>query len=283
MEIKRKVSPGGLWRSLYPVLVYPLAQFLAQIVYALVIFGSAVIREQGLSLDPGNFEMQIIDRLLEGTMVIIIFAAAGTLPLFGWLYYQDVQKKKVMGWREEWFPLTEGRLLWAALGGAALALFCNQLVSLMPLSMWAEDYEEVSEALNAGSIWLQIIGAGFLAPAVEELMMRGLVYQRFRRMMRPGPAMFWSALAFGIFHGNVIQGVYAFLVGLFFAWLMERFQRILVPMAAHMSANLFVILLEDMGGLELIYGSLTSFFASLFVSGLISLAVIRILRDPDCP
>ena len=92
MEIKRKVSPGGLWRSLYPVLVYPLAQFLAQIVYALVIFGSAVIREQGLSLDPGNFEMQIIDRLLEGTMVIIIFAAAGTLPLFGWLYYQDVQK-----------------------------------------------------------------------------------------------------------------------------------------------------------------------------------------------
>ena len=281
MEIRRKVSPGGLWRSLYPVLVYPLAQFLAQIFYALVILAPALIREQGL--EPGDLEIQIAERLLEGTMVIIIFAAACTIPLFGWLYYRDIQKKKAMGWRDEWFPLTEGRLLWAVLGSAALALFCNQLVSLMPLSMWTEDYEEVSEALNTGGIWLQIIGAGFLAPAVEELMMRGLVYQRFRQMMRPGPAMFWSALAFGIFHGNVIQGIYAFLVGLFFAWLLERFQRILVPMVAHMSANLFVILLEDMGGMELIYGSLTGFFLSLFLSGMIALAVIRILRAPDCP
>ena len=81
----------------------------------------------------------------------------------------------------------------------------------------------------------------------------------------------------------MIQGIYAFLVGLFFAWLMERFQRILVPMVAHMSANLFVILLEDMGGMELIYGSLTGFFLSLFLSGMIALAVIRILRAPDCP
>lgn len=80
------------------------------------------------------------------------------------------------------------------MGGAGkrcAGIVSNQLVSLMPLSMWTEDYEEVSEALNTGGIWLQIIGAGFLAPAVEELMMRGLVYQRFRQMMRPGPAMFW--------------------------------------------------------------------------------------------
>ena len=55
MEIRRKVSPGGLWRSLYPVLVYPLAQFLAQIFYALVILAPALIREQGLG--AGDLEI----------------------------------------------------------------------------------------------------------------------------------------------------------------------------------------------------------------------------------
>lgn len=279
MEVRRKVTPGGLWCSLYPVLVYPMAQFLSQILYAGVLILPVLLRDPGVK----DIETQIADRLLEGTMVIIIFAAACTIPLFGWLYYRDVQKKQEMGFKEEWFPLTEGRLLWAVLGSAALALFCNQLVSLMPLSMWTEDFEEVNEALNTGGIWLQIIGAGFLAPAVEELMMRGLVYQRLRRMMGPGAAMFWSALAFGIFHGNVIQGIYAFLVGLFFAWLMERFQRILVPMVGHMSANLFVIFLDETGALEIVYGSLGRFFLAFFISGMISLAVIRILKDPDCP
>ena len=97
--------------------------------------------------------------------------------------------------------------------------------------------------------------------------------------MRPMAAILWSSLAFGIFHGNIVQGVYAFLVGLFFAWLMEHSQRILVPMVGHMAANLFVLLLEDGNLLEVIYGSVPMFLTITIISGMIFLCCFRIIKE----
>ena len=54
-----------------------------------------------------------------------------------------------------------------------------------------------------------------------------------------------NALIFGMYHFNVVQAVYAFILGLFFAWVYERYQTLWAPVIAHMSANLFVILLSE--------------------------------------
>ena len=120
---------------------------------------------------------------------------------------------------------------------------------------------------------------GFFGPAVEELIMRGLLYQRLRAMMRPAAAMIWSALVFGVFHGNLVQGVYAFLIGLFFAWLMERTQRILVPMLGHMAANLFIVLLEDSHLLDLFYQSELNYLGMMAVSGIVFLWAVAMIRE----
>lgn len=272
---KRKITLGGLWSSVYPALLYPTIQTFVGVIYLAI----TSIPYVNSHMSWSEVESKIMEQYLSGSMWIILTAALLTIPLFGWLYLMDVQKKKRLGWKEEWYPLREEKLLWAALGSAALALFCNQLVAFLPLSYWAKDLEEVNEALNTGGIWLQIVTAGFLAPLVEELMMRGLLYQRLRKMMGAWAALFWSALAFGIFHGNVIQGVYAFLLGLYFAWLMERFQRLWVPVVAHMAANLFVLLLDDGGWLEKIYSSVGTFAAGMVVSGIVFFVAFRMLRE----
>ena len=98
-------------------------------------------------------------------------------------------------------------------------------------------------------------------------------------MMRPAAAMIWSALVFGVFHGNLVQGVYAFLIGLFFAWLMERTQRILVPMLGHMAANLFIVLLEDSHLLDLFYQSELNYRGMMAVSGIVFLWAVAMLRE----
>ena len=90
--------------------------------------------------------------------------------------------------------------------------------------------------------------------------------------------MFFSALAFGIIHGNIVQGIYAFTVGLFFAWLMERYQRIIAPVLAHMSANLFVVLLGEGSASDLLFGTPAGFFVATFVSGLVFFFAFLILR-----
>jgi len=265
MEARRKITLGGLWSSLYPVLVYMSIQLTASIVYMVVIVAFAAISGDM----PADLEEYILNQYTEGTVLVVLLASLLTIPLFAWLYYRDTQKKKRVGWNEEWFPLTEWELFWAAIGSAALALFCNGLLSILPLEPWSDSYEEVNEALYTGSIWLRIAAVGFFGPIVEELTMRGLMYQRFRTMMRPTAAILWSALVFGLFHGNVVQGIYAFLVGLFFAWLMEHSQRILVPMLGHMAANLFIVLLEDSRLLNLFYSSTGGFLGMLVLSGII--------------
>ena len=47
-----------------------------------------------------------------------------------------------------------------------------------------------------------------------------------------------SALLFGIYHGNVLQGAYGFFMGILLAWVMERRRTISAPVLMHMSANM---------------------------------------------
>ncbi len=274
MEDRRRVTFGGLWRSLYPVLLYMAIQVTASVLFVMVV--SAVRVVSGSS--PAELSDYLMDRFVESTITVVLLAAIVTIPIYGWLYYKDTQRKKWAGWKEEWFPLREWDLLWAMIGSAALALFCNGLVNLLPLRGWEDSYEEVSEALYSGSIWLRLAAVGFFGPAVEELTMRGLMYQRFRSMMRPPAAIFFSAVVFGLFHGNLVQGVYAFLIGIFFAWLMERTQRILVPMVGHMAANLLVVLLQDSNVLEKFYGSPESFWIMMLFCGVLSLFAVQMLK-----
>lgn len=275
MERRGKVTPGGVWGSVYPMLAYVCIQMGAGVIYAVGMVISA------LCLDTGYADMEtyILDSTAEHTMTILLLSMLLSIPLFAWLYSCDVQKKKRAGFNQDWFPVTEGMLLWTAVGCAALALFCNGMISLLPLAQWSDSYEEVSETLYSGNVWVRIAAVAFFGPAVEELVMRGLLYQRLRTMMRPAAAILWSSLAFGIFHGNIVQGVYAFLVGLFFAWLMEHSQRILVPMVGHIAANLFVLLLEDCDLLEVVYGSVPMFLTATMVSGIVFLCCFRIIRN----
>lgn len=274
MENRRRLTLYGLWRSLYPTWLYPLIQTIVGVLY----LAAVSIPFVRADMNWAEVESTVMKQFFEGSMWILLLSAAVSIPLFGWLYHGDVEDKKQRGWNEEWFLLREDKLLWTVLGSAALALFCNQLVSVLPLGYWVKDFEEASEALDTGGIWLQMAAAGFLVPLVEELVMRGLMYQRLRRMIRPLSAMLVSALVFGIFHGNVIQGVYAFFMGMFFAWLMERYQRLLMPVVAHMTANLFVLLLEDGGGLQVIYSSGRTFAVAMAASGGLFLIALKMLK-----
>ena len=61
--------------------------------------------------------------------------------------------------------------------------------------------------------------------------------------MKPWTAILWSAIFFGIFHGNLVQGVYAAFCGLYLGWVMERFATLKAPIMAHMAANIAIIVL----------------------------------------
>ena len=91
--------------------------------------------------------------------------------------------------------------------------------------------------------------AGILAPITEEILFRGLV-QRAMRPFGKKFAIFVSAFAFGLFHGNLIQTPYAFVVGLVLGFVAAEYN-ILWAMVLHMFNNLVLgdLLYRALGGL----------------------------------
>lgn len=166
-------------------------------------------------------------------------------------------------------PMTNKDYLAIILCGAALALAMNNIIALTPLPDIFDGYEETNEVLYGGGIILQILGAGIFGCMVEEVSMRGVTYLRMKRYWGKRKAMIFSALVFGIYHLNLVQGVYAFFLGLFFAWVFDRYDTLWAPIIAHMSANLFVILLSGSTFFNTFLSSMVGFCLSTGISLLV--------------
>jgi membrane protease YdiL (CAAX protease family) len=124
------------------------------------------------------------------------------------------------------------------------ALAGNYVLSVIP---WPEfmlsGYRRAAEAAPGGTGFLVL--TLFLAPVAEEGIFRLFLYGGLREKAGLGflPAAMISSLAFGLYHGNWIQGIYAFLIGMILAWGYEDSSRKKFMMAVlmHMAANLAAI------------------------------------------
>nr|WP_321356707.1 type II CAAX endopeptidase family protein [uncultured Draconibacterium sp.] len=81
-----------------------------------------------------------------------------------------------------------------------------------------------------------------VAPIIEELIFRGLIFNGFRKNYNGFVAVFMSALLFSLFHLNPWQMPATFLLGLLLGWLMLRTNNILVAIIGHSINNAMVLL-----------------------------------------
>ncbi len=91
-------------------------------------------------------------------------------------------------------------------------------------------------AMSMSNIYVTFIFAVLLAPLMEELIFRKLLIDRIGRIDKR-TALFFSALAFGLFHGNFYQFFYAYGLGLLFGFIYIKTGRIRYTVGLHMIIN----------------------------------------------
>lgn len=141
------------------------------------------------------------------------------------------------------------------LGAVAFSLVFNMIfwiletMEICPGLFQAERQVRMSgeaTALFSGTLWQQFLLMGIAAPLSEELLFRGILFERLRVAL----PFFWAALGsaafFGLVHGNWAQGIYAALMGLILAWLYEKKKRLREPVLFHSAANLTSLLMQMM-------------------------------------
>ena len=79
-------------------------------------------------------------------------------------------------------------------------------------------YEKAAEELGSYPVEVYLLLTLVIAPLLEEGIFRRGIYGAMRRWLGVVPAAFLSALAFGLYHGNWIQGIYGFVFGLLLVW-----------------------------------------------------------------
>lgn len=127
----------------------------------------------------------------------------------------------------------------------SLAIGLNNVLLLVDLAKYSEAYQEAVGVLYALSFPKQIFLTGILIPIVEELIFRGLLFKTLRKWIPFVFSMVISAVLFGLYHGNLVQFVYATICGLMLAYLCERFQSVIVPICAHIVMNLMAVLFTE--------------------------------------
>lgn len=113
-----------------------------------------------------------------------------------------------------------------------------ELISRYNAEMSAQGYEQISIMLLVYSV--------LLAPIVEELVFRGLVFRFARHAMPFWPANILQAALFGFVHLNLVQGIYAFAMGLFLGWICHRGRGIKYSIPVHIVFNIIGCLFSDL-------------------------------------
>ena len=67
-----------------------------------------------------------------------------------------------------------------------------------------------------------ILAVCIVGPIAEELVFRGMIFGKLRRAFSFWPAAIISGIMFGVFHMNIMQGVYASVLGVLLAYVYEK-------------------------------------------------------------
>lgn len=235
MQKRTRVSIYSIWRVIYPMILYMLLQSMIMAVgmMALSLFLPELAQNAGSSIENWS----------DTAVSFLLLSSALSVILFGFLYRADCEER--LEYRQVRAPqrMDGNSILWISVASIAFSMVGNNLIDISPLPELSGSYEETSAMLMSGSLILQLLCVGILAPIVEEILMRGIIFGRLHDMMRPAWAIFWGGLLFGIFHGNIVQGVYASFFGWFLCWLMERFGTIKATCLSHMVSNMAVTLI----------------------------------------
>ena len=114
------------------------------------------------------------------------------------------------------------------------------------MSFLVSDYgitSESQDALLSSRMLFQILGMGIAVPVTEELIFRGLVYRKLERYVSVKKAVLLGAAIFAVYHGNLLQILFAFPMGIILNLLYHRFEDLRVPVLFHAVSNLMAVLL----------------------------------------
>lgn len=196
------------------------------------------------TLDINRLQSYVIDgQNTQLIMIISILFAIADIIVFGlWLRKLKREEESVIQANK----LSGTGILLLIVLGVCLQIGLSGILTLISSLEpgWFKEYGKLMEQLGMGNSLSSFLYVGIAGPIAEELIFRGVTLQKAKRLMPFFAANILQALLFAVYHLNLIQGLYAFAIGLCFGLVRYAFNTLAASITLHMSVNICGIILS---------------------------------------
>ncbi|MDD6215582.1 MAG: CPBP family intramembrane metalloprotease [Roseburia sp.] len=202
--------------------------------------------------DTAEITRMITEKILEQSMTMTLISGILALLTY-WIVFLIRKKKFAQEVKLRKIP-AKG-ILAVLLMGITFNIVISTLLATIPFpDAWMETYQQNSSVLTGGNEVISFLATVFMAPVLEEIVFRGLIYDRLKKGMPAVVAAIISSLAFGLMHGTIIWMMYAFVLGVVLVIVFERFHSLLANMFLHFGFNLTGMCLNHAQGMSEVAG-----------------------------
>ncbi|SHI05725.1 hypothetical protein SAMN02745823_02132 [Sporobacter termitidis DSM 10068] len=230
------------------LVIYYAAQSLVTIVIAIVPLVRTVVSaaSSNMALDVEGITNELLRFVGAQTPWVLLIAVAVTVPFYYLIYRGRRQELWTFVSLKAIHPVSVPVLVVFGLTlNFMIELLLGLLSQISGLRQIFENYNQVTDLIFNGSFVLTLLAVGIVGPIFEELLFRGLVFGELRKLTKVRVAIFIQALLFGVYHMNLIQGAYAFLIGILLGYVYYRSNSIFAPMLVHITVNSSSVLLSE--------------------------------------
>ena len=233
--------PWKVSRVILPLLIYYMVNILVQ-----AVFGTVLIYTNILKTEAGDYEgaytfMDRLERAVDKN--VLMFSLISALIMIGiliYMMYKDELYKSISPFNFSGYGLVAFMGIFASLG-------LGRMFAMLPLDNIIGSYSDSRNQINQAPVSLQIIVVIIVMPVMEEMLFRGVIFNRIKKYSDKILAMYISAIIFGIYHMNLVQGIYAFFLGIVLALVYEYYKSILAPITLHICGNFTAFFMEYNG------------------------------------
>lgn len=245
----------NLFKVLFWPIIFIIGQFFIQYIFV-AIFNS---KEQGNMtnneflkyIETLEYQEKLNNYINSKALLIIII----TMIIFIPILYKAFKKYK----KENNFKLKN--IVEPILYGISISLIFNILLFyLNNIFNFTNKFE-----LNSLPIIVQLITSGICGPILEELIFRGIVYNKLKTFNKNMTAIILCSVIFGLIHFDIINGIYAFGVSFILIYLYEKYKSLKAPIIMHIALNSTIILMSSLIIKDFIVFNLYLLIVSIFI------------------
>lgn len=230
--------------SITPLICAFSIQIIVIFVFAMFCYITPIIKLIAGIIDLSTFDEKILN-ITPDWLLLTILGATICIPFFALWYWYEIKNENSKNNIKSLIKninnnITIKNIFFIMILGIALEIGIYFILYFIEWLQpeWFVKYNKMMKIITDRTSLLTILYSGLIAPISEELICRGVILSYSKKALPFMYANILQALLFGIYHGNIVQGSYAFIFGLFLGFLCLKFKSIIAPIILHMTVNL---------------------------------------------